>query len=108
MAQFTKEQIERLKPYEDHFRRAYFSHYSYGVLPSDLAGMKAVYDEATHPHSDAILRETCGVCIFNFVNEVATIYYQSIDELERAAKERKRERAKELRAQRRMEAGCDA
>lgn len=105
MAQFTKEQIEKLKPYEHHFRTAVYSGYVRGTGELDKTTMVEAMEAATGNRYGDMLRETCGSCVTRFVKEVGEIYYASIEALERDAKDKKNARARELRAERRKGGG---
>lgn len=82
MAQFTREQIQRLQPFEQHFRTAVYSGYIRGAGEIDKTTMVQAMEEATGARYGDILLETCGTCIMNFVREVGALYYQSIAALE--------------------------
>lgn len=73
----TNEQIELLRKWEHHFTTAVKCGYVRGVEREALVDMKKVTDELTHPHSDAILKETCPVCIFNFVKQIGKWYFEN-------------------------------
>lgn len=88
MAQFTQEQIQRLEPFEPHFRTAVQSGYVRGAGEIDKKTLVAVMEEATGLKYGDMILETCGSCVFRFVKEVGTLYYQSLAALkdEQAAK----------------------
>lgn len=107
MAQFTREQIERLEPFVHEFRTAVYSGYIRGAGELDKRTLVEVMEEATGNKYGDIIRETCGSCVTRFVKEVGEIYFDSIEALEREAKDKKNARARELRAQRRKGDGLD-
>lgn len=78
MAQFTQEQIQRLEPFEPHFRTAVQSGYVRGAGEIDKKTLVAVMEEATGLKYGDMILETCGSCVFRFVKEVGTLYYQSL------------------------------
>lgn len=84
MAQFTQEQIDRLAPFEPHFRTAVQSGYLRGAGEIDKKTLAQIMEEATGLKYGDMILETCGSCVFRFVKEVGTLYYQSIAALKAA------------------------
>ena len=78
MTQFTQEQFQRLEPFEPHFRTAVQSGYVRGAGEIDKKTLVAVMEEATGLKYGDMLLETCGSCVYRFVKEVGTLYYQSL------------------------------
>lgn len=83
MAQFTKEQAERLAKYEHTFNTAVHSGYLRGNLPREVkAEMVEVMEAATGLRYGDILLETCGSCVYRFVKDVGDLYYASLAAIE--------------------------
>lgn len=71
---YTKEQRERLKPYESHLITAYRSGYVRGLSNYALDEMLAVHREAFG--EDYRLIRDCATCLFDFILKMAKPYYK--------------------------------
>lgn len=75
---FTRQQLDRLAPYEKNMRTAVLSDWSGGLGRRGIREMKAVWEEHTgRPYT---LNESCSRCIMKLLKMVGSRYFQDIEE----------------------------
>ena len=85
MRSFTKEELDKLKEFEDRFRSAIDSRYVRNIHPNLLASIKTIYDEASGENYN--LNAGCSYCVLTFMSKVGVKYFQDLDKYkENAAK----------------------
>lgn len=77
MRQFTKEELDFLKNYENNFKTAINSGYSRNVEPRYANQIKAIYDAATG--GDYGLNASCSHCMLTFLKAVGHKYFEDLD-----------------------------
>lgn len=89
MEYFNKEQIERLKPAEQHFTTVVYRQYKLATT-SVMNNMVAdTYEECT---GKTLKRNfSCTRCCYNVYKEVGTLYFKSIEHINEQKKENKEE-----------------
>lgn len=87
----TKEQLERLSPYEKYFRTAINSRYASYPGISALETINAIYNDVTGIKRS--LKPSCGTCILNLLTNAGKIYFADISEREKRAAGRAKKKA---------------
>ena len=70
----SREQIERLKPYEEYFTSAVVANYIRNVPADKLDVIRTIWEEAGGEKKNG--KMTCGVCQLNFFRKVGKQYFQ--------------------------------
>lgn len=82
----TKEQIEMLSPYEQHFTTAIRS--KYARYPG-LAGVQLIHKVLTEATGKPIhLNASCSSCVFRLLVDCGTLYFKDKEELARLDNEK--------------------
>ena len=77
----TKEQIELLSPYEQHFTTAIRSRYARYPGQTGVHLIHKIYTEATG--ISIHLNPSCSSCVFRLLVDCGTIYFKDKEELEK-------------------------
>lgn len=80
---FTKEQMEMLSQYEQHFTTAIRSKYSRYPGQTGVQLIHKIYTEATK--RDIHLNSSCSSCVFRLLVDCGTLYFKDKEELEKMA-----------------------
>ena len=78
----TKEQIEMLSPYEQHFTTAIRSKYARYPGVNGIRIIHGIY--ATAVKTAPALHASCSSCIFRLLTDVGTLYFKDKEELEKS------------------------
>lgn len=79
---FTKEQMELLSPYEQHFTTAIRSKYARYPGVNGVRIIHGIY--ATAVKTAPALHASCSSCIFRLLTDVGTLYFKDKEELEKS------------------------
>jgi hypothetical protein len=79
----TKEQIEMLSPYEQHFTTAIRSRYARYPGQTGVHLIHKIYCEATGRVTQ--INSTCSSCVFRLLVDCGTLYFKDKEELEKMA-----------------------
>jgi len=81
MKYFTQEQIDKLKDMEKHFRTVIKCQYKSGTTAKENDFICDIYEETT---GEKLNRNwSCPICIFNVYKKIGTLYFDSINYLEK-------------------------
>lgn len=92
MLRFSKEQMDRLKPYENHLHSAYYSQTLVGCGRMATDAILAMWNEVTGQN-----RTICNGCagdVFSLLKDVGKIYYDTIQNPEPEKKPTRKRTAK--------------
>lgn len=70
----SREQIDRLKPYEEYFTSAVVANYIRNIPADKLNAIRTIWEEAGGEKN--VGKMTCGVCQLNFFRKVGKQYFQ--------------------------------
>lgn len=74
----TKEQLEKLKPFEEYFRTIYYHQYKRASTMKENRLLGELYQEIFNKEPKG-LKSGCSKCIYDVYQEVATQYYKWIE-----------------------------
>lgn len=77
----SREQIERLKPYEEYFTSAVVANYIRNIPADKLNDVRTIWEQAGGDKN--VGKITCGVCQLNFFRKVGKQYFKDKKELEK-------------------------
>lgn len=76
---FTKEQMEVLSQWEEHFKTAINAHWSRGIGTRNYATLHKIMEEATHKKRS--FHPSCGNCMFNLIKDAGVLYFADKQEM---------------------------